>query len=250
MLFLPPRHGKTELATVRYCAYRLEKDPSTRIILGAHTQELAAQFSRKIRRIVRQKMRLSGERYSQCEWETQAGGGLRAAGVGTGITGMGADLIVIDDPVKSRQEADSRAYRDRVWEWYTDDLYTRQEPDAAIVLIQTRWHEDDLAGRILMSEDGSEWRIVRLPAYAESQEERDAWAERMKRPTGLPDPIGREAGAVLWPERWPRHKLEGFRRTLGRSFQSLYQQSPLPSSGGLFQRSRFNTIDEAPAMSR
>ena len=105
------------------------------------------------------------------EWETGLGGGLRAVGVGGGITGFGADLVIIDDPIKSRSEAESKTYRDRTYEWFNDDLYTRLEPDARVILIQTRWHEDDLAGRLLkeMSDGGEHWDVISLPALAEEE---------------------------------------------------------------------------------
>jgi predicted phage terminase large subunit-like protein len=181
MLFLPPRHGKSELVTVRYPIFRLEQNPELRVIIGAYNQQLAERFSRKGRRVARQRLSLSRERATAGEWETEAGGGIRAVGVGAGVTGLGADLILIDDPVKSREEAESQTYRDRVWDWYRDDLYTRQEPNCAIILVMTRWHEDDLAGRILASEEGPSWRVVRIPALAEAPEEYEAYAERRQR---------------------------------------------------------------------
>ena len=144
MLFVPPRHGKSEMTTIRYPVYRLECEPSMRVILGAYNATLAQKFSRKARNVARTRLALNTERTAVEDWETTAGGGLRAVGVGGGVTGMGANLVIIDDPVKSREEAESATYRDRCWDWYRDDLYTRLEPDGAIVLIQTRWHEDDL----------------------------------------------------------------------------------------------------------
>jgi hypothetical protein len=131
MLFLPPRHGKTEMTTVRYAAYRLKRDPELRVIVGAYNQILANKFSRKSRRIAEGRIELSRDRTAVEDWETAVGGGLRAVGVGSGVTGMGGNLIIIDDPVKSREEAESEAYRERVWDWYRDDLYTRLEPDGA-----------------------------------------------------------------------------------------------------------------------
>src|SRR5206468_3028498 len=103
------------------------------------------------------------------EWETGLGGGVRAVGVGGGITGFGANLVIIDDPVRSRAEAESKTYREKIYDWFNDDLYTRLEPNASIILIQTRWHEDDLAGRLLKeAEDGGEhWDVISLPALSE-----------------------------------------------------------------------------------
>ncbi len=233
MIFLPPRHGKSELVTVRYAAWRLKQDPSMNVIIGSYNQSLANRFSRKIRRVItdnfsietqgraedekgrkgEEKKGRRGEsekvgaegidrvqpdrrsdissspllpfspssslfpfvssrpKNSEAEWETSMGGGLRAVGVGSGVTGFGADLIIIDDPVKSRAEAESQTYRDNLWDWFNDDLYTRLEPDGSIILIQTRWHEDDLAGRLLREsqQDGGEhWEVVNLPALAEA----------------------------------------------------------------------------------
>ena len=223
MIFLPPRHGKSELVTVRYAAWRLLQDPGINLILGSYNQRLANRFSRKVRitwedSIQMQNSKLSAEnddnktniRDHSCsfvakekiatancqpqtssgtagpnsslpaphsrrrlntvaEWETGLGGGLRAVGVGGGITGFGANLAIIDDPVRSRSEAESRTYRDRTYEWFNDDLSTRLEPGGAVILIQTRWHEDDLAGRLLkeMQDGGEHWDVISLPALAE-----------------------------------------------------------------------------------
>ena len=136
---------------------------------------------------------------------------------------MGADLILIDDPVKSRFEANSKAYRDRCWEWFTDDLYTRQEPGCAIVLTMTRWHEEDLAGLILASEVGPEWSVVNLPALAEKA-----------------DPLGRAEGEAIWPDRYPVAELERRKKLMGASnFAALFQGSPRPADGTKFRRGSF-----------
>lgn len=228
MLFLPPRHGKSELATVRYPVYRLERDPETRVIIGAYNATLARKFSRKARRIARERLALSDDRTAVEDWETTRGGGVRAVGVGDGITGQGGNLIIIDDPVKSRAEADSETYRDGVWEWYTDDLYTRLEPGGAIVLIMTRWHEDDLAGRILGSEDADKWEVISLPAFAEEN-----------------DPLGRDVGDALCPERFDEEALADIKRvTVG--FDALYQQRPVAQAGEFFDPSWFGSVESAP----
>ena len=135
MIFMPPRHTKSETVTVRLPAYILERDPTQRIIVGAYNQTLAEKFSRKTRRIAAPRVALATDRTAVSDWETEAGGGVRAAGVGAGVTGMGANLILIDDPVKSRAEANSETYREKCFDWYTDDLYTRLEPGGAIILI-------------------------------------------------------------------------------------------------------------------
>lgn len=232
MLFLPPRHGKSECATVRYPVYRLLRDPSERVIIGAYNQTLASTFSRKARRVAVQAGLLTDtDKAAADHWELSAGGGLLAVGVGAGVTGHGADLIVVDDPVKSREEANSQTYRDRVYEWYTDDLYTRLQPNGAIVLIMTRWHADDLAGRILASQGAQDWRVVSLPALAEEN-----------------DPLGRAPGRALCPERFDESALASIRTVLGEyGFSALYQQRPLPASGGMFKRQWLTIVSAGPA---
>ena len=170
-IFVPPRHGKSEQVTVRWPAWTLEWDPGHRFIVGCHTADLAKKFSRRTRMICRQRgIEMSHERYAVDDWETAAGGGLRAVGVGNAVAGYGALDLIIDDPVKSRKESNSPAYRQMVWDWYTDDLVTRLEPNGGIVLQMTRWHEDDLAGRIIRSEEGKDWTIIALPAIAEAND--------------------------------------------------------------------------------
>ncbi|MBX3290314.1 MAG: phage terminase large subunit [Acidobacteria bacterium] len=234
MIFMPPRHSKSETVTVRYTAWRLIREPQMHVILGSYNQRLANRFSRKIRRIAEAEMPLAKDRKAVDEWETTAGGGLCAVGVGSGVTGYGAQLIVIDDPVKNRAEAESRAYRESTWDWFNDDIYTRLEPGAAMILIQTRWHEDDLAGRLLkeMADGGEVWEILSLSALAEDKD----------------DPLGRQAGEALCPERYDSDTLLNIRRKLGSyAFSALYQQRPVPRDGGLFKRKWFGrVVDAAP----
>jgi predicted phage terminase large subunit-like protein len=176
-------------------------------------------------------MKLSKDRTAVDDWETEEGGGLRAVGVGAGVTGMGANWIFIDDPVKNREEANSETYREKCWDWYTDDLYTRLEPGGKIVLIMTRWHEDDLAGRILASEDGPNWTVINLPALAEKD-----------------DPLGRKEGEALCPERYDEEALQNIRRVMGASFQALYQQRPSAEEGDIFKREWWQYYKEAPKL--
>jgi predicted phage terminase large subunit-like protein len=247
MLFLPPRHGKSELVTIRYPVYRLEREPKLRVIVAAHSADLAQTFSRLGRSLARERLFMSDERSAVEEWQTKAGGGLRPVGVQTGVTGRGADLIVIDDPVAGYADAQNEKRRNLTWEWYRNDLHTRTSKGAAILLIQTRWHEDDLAGRILRSDEGANWEVIRIPAYAETQEERDDWARKHGRPAGEADPLVREAGEPLCPELIPVEELERQRRTLGpNAFSALYQQTPHPSAGGMFQREWFRVIEATP----
>lgn len=233
MLFVPPRHGKSTLTTIHYPAYRLECDGRTRVAIAAYNADLAQTFSRAVRALVRRRGRvaLNEERQAAGDWRTVLGGGLRAVGVGGGLTGHGADLVIVDDPFKSREDADSPIERDRVWDWYTSDVYTRLEPGGAIVLICTRWHTDDLAGRILASARGGDWIVISLPALAEAG-----------------DPLGRAVGAPLCPDRYDAAALDDFRAVLGsRSFDALYQQRPRPQEGALFKRQWFPIVPALPA---
>ena len=229
MVFMPPRHGKSELVTIRYAAWRIARDPRLNIILASYSQKLANRFSRRVKRIVEQLVPMAEDRKAAEEWETKMGGGMRAVGVCGGITGFGAGLVIIDDPIKSRNNAESLVRRENVAQWFNDDIYTRLEPEAPIILIQTRWHEDDLAGRLIREmEEGEKWEIVNLPALAEEG-----------------DPLGRKPGEALWKERFSEARLAAVHRRLGSySFEALYQQRPIPRSGGLFKREWFSRIVE------
>lgn len=198
-----------------------------RVIVGAYNQTLANRYSRSARRIAEVNLPLS--RVAVEEWETSQYGVYRAVGVGAGVTGQGADLIIIDDPVKSRAEANSKSYRDRMWDWYRTDIYSRFEPGAAIVLIMTRWHLDDLAGRILASDDARNWTEIRLPAEAEEN-----------------DPLGRSIGDALCPDRFDGDALAKIRGVLGTSYYALYQQRPIPMEGGMFRREWFDIVGAVP----
>ncbi|HEV7698694.1 MAG TPA: phage terminase large subunit [Pyrinomonadaceae bacterium] len=237
MIFMPPRHGKSETVTVHYAAWRLEQDASLNVIIGCHSQKLADRFSRKVRRIAKDhELGLSPERKAVEDWETRDGGGMRAVGVGAGITGFGGGLVIIDDPVKSRADAESETKRDKTYDWFTDDIYTRLAPHGQIILIQTRWHEDDLAGRLLKraaTGEGEKWDVLRLPALSLGRKG---------------DPLIRHAGHALWPQHFGAWQLKTIRRALGHySFESLYQQNPVPKDGDLFKRQWFvHTVDAPP----
>jgi len=233
MLFLPPRHGKSELATIHYTAYRLLIDQTLRVIVGAYNHGLACTFSRQSRRIAKEfGFEFSDDQNKQNQWSSQHGGGLYAVGVGSGVTGYGADLLIIDDPVKSRAEAESPTYRARVMDWYQNDLYTRLHPGAAIVLIMTRWHSLDLAGQLLeqAQEGGEQWQVVSLPAIAEQD-----------------DAIGRPPGEALWPDRYSVEDFKRIKAAIGSyPFEALYQQTPTPRAGGFFRPQWFKIVDPSP----
>ena len=190
MIFMPPRHGKSELASKRFPAWCLGREPRRQIIAASYNSDLANDFGRNVRNIVGspeftevfKEVSLAPDSQAANRMNTNKGGAYVAAGVGTAITGRGANIALIDDPLKDREEADSERRRDLVWDWYRSTLFTRLMPNGAVVLIQTRWHEDDLAGRLLEAE-GDQWEVLDLPPL-------------------------RTVNEALWPEWYPLPVLE------------------------------------------
>ncbi|MDP1664123.1 MAG: phage terminase large subunit [Methylobacter sp.] len=230
---VPPRHGKSEQVTVRYPAYLMERWPKLRTIVGAYNAALALKFSRKTKRIAAQRIALAKDANTNAEWETAEGGGLRAVGAGGGVTGHGANLIIIDDPVKSREEANSETYREKIWDWFTDDIFTRLEPGGVMIIIMTRWHEDDLVGRIQKSDFADDFEIINLAAEAE-----------------YGDPLGRPVGAALCPDRFNETALAKLRTILGRSYYSLYQGRPAAVEGDIINITWFKRYRYKPRFTR
>jgi len=172
---MPPGAAKSTYASILYAPWYLAQHPQHCLIAASHTQELAEKWGRRVRNLVAEHSLILGaalahDSQAAGRWETSSGGEYFAAGVGGAIAGRRADLVVIDDPVRSREDADSELIRDKTWDWYKSDLYTRLKPGGRIVLIQTRWHEDDLAGRLLaeMAGGGDIWNVISLPAFAEA----------------------------------------------------------------------------------
>lgn len=228
MLFMPPRHGKSTLASVSFPAWHLGRNPDHEFISCSYSGSLAMGFSRKVRNLLREpsyksafKTRLDPESQSAEAWLTTGGGGFVAAGVGGGITGKGAHILVIDDPVKNREDAESQNNREANWDWYTSTAYTRLAPGGGVLVILTRWHDDDLAGRLLRmgTDGGDEWEVVRYPAIAEEDEE------------------FRSVGEPLHKERYDFPSLERIRKAVGpRDWSALYQQNPVADEGDYFTR--------------
>jgi predicted phage terminase large subunit-like protein len=260
MIFMPPRHGKTLKVSRLFPAWVLGNLPDTRLIMVSYGASLAKKNSRAVRNLFRNPrfnkifpgLRLSDDTANVMEWDIHGrGGGCVAAGVGGAITGHGARLLIVDDPVKNRKQAESPTYREQTAEWFTDDLLTRvEEPGGAIVIMHTRWHEKDLAGTIL-ADDPEGWVVIRLPALAETQEERDEAHKLLGLPTGEPDPLGREPGEALWEERYPAEWLEERNLRMGDyGFSALYQQIPRGKTGGLFDKSKIQIVDYVPQCTR
>lgn len=230
MIAMPPRHGKSELASRRFPAWFIGRNPNKQIIAASYNSDLASDFGREVRNIVASpefgnlfKTHLSADSKAANRWHTDQGGMYVAAGVGTAITGRGADVLLIDDPFKDRQEADSEITRQRVWDWYTSTAYTRLMPSGAVVVINTRWHDDDLSGKLLAEQEhgGDQWEVLSLPAIKDDK--------------------------ALWPEWYPRERLEQIRAVLpARDWNALYQQTPMPDEGDYFKAVWFGEYEELP----
>lgn len=232
-LFLPPGSAKSTYASILFPPWFFSRSPSASIIAASHTSELAEKFGRRVRRLVADHSKLlnvdvSSESSAAGRWDTDKGGEYFAAGVGGSITGRRADLAIIDDPIRSREDADSKLIRDKQWDWFKFDLSTRLKPNASVILIQTRWHCDDLAGRLL-EEEGDRWRVVSLPMEATSHD----------------DPLGRSLGQPLWPD-WFTDEMRDDAKRDTRVWSALYQQQPTPDEGGLFRREWFVPVNTIP----
>lgn len=233
----PPRHGKSWLGSLWLPTWFLHRWPQRRVMLGSYEADFAATWGRRVRNALTDahergltECEVSGDSASANRWDTTTGGGMVTAGVGGPFTGKGADLLLIDDPVKNAEEADSETLREKAWEWWTTTAYTRLEPGAVAIVTMTRWHEDDLAGRIIANDGAGEWTVVRVPAVAEHG-----------------DPLGRKEGEALWPERYPREELDKIRAAIGsRAYGALYQGSPTSAEGNRIKRAWIRYYDTLP----
>lgn len=230
----PPRHGKSLLSTVNLPAWFVGRDPYRNLIVGTYGDDFAEDFGRQVREIMSSPVyaevfpsaKLAYGSKAADRLKTDVGGNAFFVGRKGRVTGRGGDLLLIDDPLKDDEEARSPTIRDKVWYWFTRTLSTRlMSVSGRIVLIQTRWHEDDLVGRLLdpenpyySAEEAKKWRVIDLPALAEEG-----------------DPLGRKPGEALWPERFPAEHLEGMRTLDPVGFSALYQGRPSPETGDFFQ---------------
>ena len=272
MIFWPPRHGKTQLVSKLFPAWLLGKLPDARIILTAYNADKAGEYSKGARDILNSEryrtvfgdlgsvetaVALSSDSRSVTAWDLAAPhrGGVVAAGVGGGLTGSGAHCLIIDDPIKNREEAESKSRRESIYEWYRSSAYTRLEDGGAIVVMHTRWHPDDLAGRLLkaMAIDklADQWTILTLPAIWERDDDPKSNAERLME--GLPpkqeDLLGRKEGEALWPEKYNEDDLEHIKANLGPyEWAALYQQLPYSRAGDFFKREWFVIVEQPPAI--
>jgi predicted phage terminase large subunit-like protein len=230
MILMPPGSAKSTYASVVFPVWWFTQHPRSSIISASHSLSLAEHFSRRVRTLILEKQHYLGFSIARDQraidaWTTSSGGDYLSVGIRGAITGRRADLVIIDDPIKSQAEAESGRQRDHIWDWYKSDVTTRLKPGGKVVLIMTRWHPDDLGGHLL-EQAQSEWRVVRLPALAE---------------TG--DPLGRAVGAPLWPEWEDHNALTRKRELIGeRAWSALFQQMPLPSGGRLFSIDRITVV--------
>ena len=238
-IFMPPGSAKSTYASILFPAWYLANHPKNLLLGTAHTTELAKRWGRRVRNLIAEHevvlgITLSSEAAAD-RWRLEQGGEYKAAGVGTGVAGFRADCIICDDPLRSREDADSKLVRDRQWEWWKADVGPRARPDARWLLIQTRWSEDDLAGRIIdeMNHGGDQWEILSLPAEAEDN-----------------DALGRKRGEMLWSDDdygYGALLKEQKATQLARNWSALYQQRPSPDTGDFFKAEWLKPYDRAPA---
>jgi predicted phage terminase large subunit-like protein len=238
MLSMPPRHGKSFIASERFPAWHLGHHPDHEIIACSYASDLAQQSSRRALALT------SSEYFSAVfpkyragksgveKWETSLSGGYRPAGIGQGITGQGAHILIVDDPIKDWTEALSETRRNSVWDWFGSTAYTRLAPGGGVLIIQTRWHQDDLSGRLLEQQkrgEGDTWDLLTFPAIAEEQEQ------------------FREKGEPLHFDRYPLPALLQIKGVIGsKAWNSLYQQKPSATEGEIIKRSWFRLLDAMP----
>ena len=223
---IAPRHGKSELISKWLPTWYLDTYPNRRVILASYEADFAAHWGRQVRNWYENNqhqtnVRLRSDSNAADRWETTQGGSMITAGIGGAFTGRGGDLLIIDDPVKNWSEALSPTHRRKVVDWFLSTFYTRAEPGATIIVLMTRWHEQDLVG-YLLKEHSDPWQELKMPAI-------------------------NEAGEALCPERFPIETLRSIQKSLGSvMWESLYQQNPVPIEGGIFKRHWFKFYLKPP----
>jgi predicted phage terminase large subunit-like protein len=240
VISMPPRHGKSELVSRYFPAWWLGSRPNDRIILASYEASFAATWGAKARDVLREfgpsifgvEVRSDARASDRWDLAPPHAGGMVAVGEGGSLTGRGANLLIVDDLVKNAEEASSKAHREHAWDWWRSTARTRLEPGGAVVVVGTRWHEDDVIGRLIREgqEDGEPFRVINLPAVAEEN-----------------DQLGRKPGEALWPERFDVAALEKTKREVGSYvWAAMYQGRPAPLEGGLFKRAWFRHEDPPP----
>lgn len=241
----PPRSGKSQIVSRMFPAYAFGRYPDLSIIAASYSSDLASRMNRDVQRImdddlykelfpdtalygknIRTTAKGSYLRNSDIFEIVNHEGVYRCAGVGGGLTGMGSSIAIVDDAVKDRMSADSPTIRQNIWDWYTSTLYTRLAPGGGVIVMNTRWHADDLTGRLLEAEragEGDHWKVINFPAIAEQDEYYQG-------------KLMRKAGEALHPERYPLEQLLAIKQAIGsRDWAALYQQHPVPDGGAIFK---------------
>jgi predicted phage terminase large subunit-like protein len=272
MIFMPPQHGKSQIASRNFPSWLLGLMPDSYVILTSYGEGLATKHSRFIRDLIVTEeyqaifgsksnkimpVELSNDSRSTESWDLARPyrGGVKAAGVGGGITGLPAHLFIVDDPFKNREEAESESRRDLVDDWFKSAARTRLRPNGAIVIFHTRWHPDDLAGRLLRNMVAnplaSQWHVVCMPGLALESYPKDETEQRKKMRDGiylpLSDPIGRAPGTALCPQWYDENYMLSMKADIGLyDFESLVQQAPYSKDGDTFKREWFTVVDHGP----
>ena len=274
MIYMPPRYWKSQTASRKFPAWVLGDLPDTRFILTSYGADLATKHSREVRDLIQsdryqaifgemasvnEPVMLDPDSRSAAAWEVAGhSGGMLAAGVGGAITGFGALIFIIDDPVKSRDEASSAARREMVWEWYRSTAYTRLEDGAAIIVIQTRWDVEDLGGKLLNAmvsdPEADQWDVVMMPAIALEEKlypkSREEYVENLLRGIFIPmggDQLGRAPGEALWGQKQDDPILKAIAANMGDfEFGAQFQQLPRLAEGEFLDDRDFQIIDRAP----
>lgn len=226
---MPPRHGKSEIGSIQFPSWIIGRNKNRNIIEASYSGDLATDFGRQTRNLIKSQkyqnifkgVSLAEDSEAKGKWNTNGRGAYNAVGVGGATTGKGADFLIIDDPIKNRQDAESEVVRENVWNWYKSTARTRLSPDGSIILIITRWHDDDLAGRIL-AKNPNGWEIIKFPAIAEEDEKY------------------RKKGEALWANFFTKEILEETKKDIGNyEFSALYQQNPLDKESQEFHKHWF-----------
>ncbi|KKL94837.1 hypothetical protein LCGC14_1860680 [marine sediment metagenome] len=240
LISFPPRHGKSELVSVYTPQWILDRNPFSRIILSSYGSDLSTDFGQKARDNLllhenELNVKLNKSRLGVGRFLTTQDGAMYSVGVGGAMTGRGADALLVDDYLKNAQDASSVTLRDSIYEWFISTAMTRLEPGGSAIVIATRWHVDDLIGRLLLLDDQNVWTHIKMEAICESED----------------DPLGRSIGEALWPERYPVEALEAIKAVLGTYFwEALYQQDPRPPGAGLIESGQLTPVDILPHPSR
>lgn len=229
IITMAPQEGKSVRVAQDFPIWCLDQNPDLRIVTASYGQSLANRNGRTIRNRITStpaiKLDIANDNGAVHEWQIAGHeGGVLSVGIGAGVTGRAADLMIIDDPIKDRKEADSKTYRDNVWDWWTDAASARLAPGAPVVLILTRWHQDDLAGRLITLDKAAGWKLINIPAQADHKPD-----------LGETDPLGREPGEFMEStRRRTQRQWENRKATAGpRTWAALYQGRPSPEEGGV-----------------